>query len=103
MGQWNRERGSGRIYLVEDVEDVAALDVDQPGNLAYTTQTTLSVDDTRSVTESLRDRFPAHQGPKNDDSFYATQHRQSAVAELAAHSDPVPVVCSPTQPPSHTL
>src|SRR5690554_1089815 len=67
MGQWNRERGAGAIYLVEDVDDVAALQVGQPHNLAYTTQTTLSVDDTRGVIEALRARFPAIQGPKNDD------------------------------------
>src|SRR3546814_4269863 len=66
MGQWNRERGSGRIYLVEDVEDVAALEVEQPGNLAYTTQPTLSVDAPRSVIAALRERFPANPGPEND-------------------------------------
>src|SRR3546814_8115723 len=53
MGQWNRERGSGRIYLVEDVEDVAALEVDQPGNRAYTTPTTRSVDDTERTSTRL--------------------------------------------------
>src|SRR3546814_13201656 len=67
----------------------------QPGNLAYTTQTTLSVDDTRSVIEALRDRFPAIQGPKNDDICYATQNRQDAVRELAAQCDLVLVVGSP--------
>src|SRR3546814_344476 len=103
MGQWNRERGSGRIYLVEDVEDVAALEVEQPGNLAYTTQTTLSVDDTRSVIEALRDRFPAIQGPKNDDICYATQNRQDAVRELAAQCDLVLVVGSPNSSHSNRL
>src|SRR3546814_86290 len=103
MGQWNRERGSGRIYLVEDVEDVAALEVEQPGNLAYTTQTTLSVDDTRSVIEALRDRFPAIQGPKNDDICYATQNRQDAVRELAAQCDLVLVVGSPNSTNSNRL
>src|SRR4249919_3272220 len=54
MGQWRREAGLGQIYLVEDIEDVLALEVSQPDNLAYTTQTTLSVDDTRAVIEALR-------------------------------------------------
>ena len=94
MGQWSREAGLGRIYLVEDIHDVAELEVDQPGNLAYTTQTTLSVDDTRVVIEALKAKFPAIQGPKNDDICYATQNRQDAVRELAARCDLVLVVGS---------
>ncbi len=94
MGQWKREAGSGRIYLVEDNDDVAALEIDQPQNVAYTTQTTLSVDDTRSVIEALRTKYPAMQGPKNDDICYATQNRQDAVRELAAKCDLVLVVGS---------
>jgi 4-hydroxy-3-methylbut-2-en-1-yl diphosphate reductase len=103
MGQWSRERGSGRIYLVEDVDDVASLEVGQPENLAYTTQTTLSVDDTRGVIEALRKRFPAIQGPKNDDICYATQNRQDAVRELAAQCDLVLVVGSPNSSNSNRL
>ena len=94
MGQWKREAGSGRIYLVEDAEDVARLLVDQPENLAYTTQTTLSVDDTRSVIEALRAKYSAIQGPRHDDICYATQNRQDAVRELAAKCDLVLVVGS---------
>lgn len=94
MGQWSGEAGLGRIYLVEDIDDVAELEVDQPGNLAYTTQTTLSVDDTRVVIEALKTKFPAIQGPKNDDICYATQNRQDAVRELAARCDLVLVVGS---------
>ncbi|MGO4221796.1 4-hydroxy-3-methylbut-2-enyl diphosphate reductase [Lysobacter sp. TAF61] len=94
MGQWKREAGSGKIYLVEDSDDVAALQIDQPLNVAYTTQTTLSVDDTRSVIEALRTKYPAMQGPKNDDICYATQNRQDAVRELAARCDLVLVVGS---------
>lgn len=94
MGQWRREAGRGRIYLVEDSDDVAALQLDQPENVAYTTQTTLSVDDTRSVIEALRTKFPAIQGPKNDDICYATQNRQDAVRELASRCDLVLVVGS---------
>ncbi|MGO1071564.1 4-hydroxy-3-methylbut-2-enyl diphosphate reductase [Lysobacter sp. CA199] len=94
MGQWRREAGLGRIYLVEDADDVGRLQVDQPENLAYTTQTTLSVDDTRSVIEALRAKFPAIQGPRHDDICYATQNRQDAVRELAAQCDLVLVVGS---------
>jgi len=103
MGQWSREGGSGRIHLIEDLEDVAALEVGQPDNLAYTTQTTLSVDDTRGVIQALRDRYPAMQGPKNDDICYATQNRQDAVRELAAECDLVLVVGSPNSSNSNRL
>jgi 4-hydroxy-3-methylbut-2-enyl diphosphate reductase len=95
MGQWQREGGSAaNIFLVEDVADVAALSVGQPGNLAYTTQTTLSVDETREVIAALRARFPAIQGPRHDDICYATQNRQDAVRELAGDCDLVFVVGS---------
>jgi len=103
MGQWSRENGAGHIYLVESVEDVAALQVSQPENFAYTTQTTLSVDDTRAVIEALRQHFPAIQGPKNDDICYATQNRQDAVRELAAQCDLVLVVGSPNSSNSNRL
>ena len=103
MGQWRREAGAGRIYLVEDSDDVAALQLDQPDNVAYTTQTTLSVDDTRSVIEALRAKFPAIQGPKNDDICYATQNRQDAVRELAARCDLVLVVGSVNSSNSNRL
>ena len=103
MGQWSRERGTGSIYLVEDVDDVEALQVAQPDNLAYTTQTTLSVDDTRGVIDALRARFPALQGPKNDDICYATQNRQDAVRLLATECDLVLVVGSPNSSNSNRL
>ena len=103
MGQWSREAGLGRIYLVEDTDDVAELVVDQPDNLAYTTQTTLSVDDTRVVIEALKAKFPAIQGPKNDDICYATQNRQDAVRELALQCDLVLVVGSPNSSNSNRL
>lgn len=103
MGQWRNEAGAGAIYLVEDEDDVAALVVGQPENLAYTTQTTLSVDDTRSVIAALRAKFPAIQGPKNDDICYATQNRQDAVRELAQQCDLVLVVGSPNSSNSNRL
>ncbi|MNV10188.1 4-hydroxy-3-methylbut-2-enyl diphosphate reductase [compost metagenome] len=103
MGQWSRERGTGQIYLVEDVDDVATLVIDQPENFAYTTQTTLSVDDTRGIIDALRTRFPAMQGPKNDDICYATQNRQDAVRDLAQRCDLVLVVGSPNSSNSNRL
>ena len=103
MGQWSREGGCGHIYLVEDEADVASLEVAQPENLAYTTQTTLSVDDTRNVIAALRARFPALQGPKNDDICYATQNRQDAVRDLARRCDLVLVVGSPNSSNSNRL
>ena len=103
MGQWNREAGSGSIHLVEDIDGVATLQVGQPQNLAYTTQTTLSVDDTRGIIEALKARFPAIQGPRHDDICYATQNRQDAVRELAGRCDLVLVVGSPNSSNSTRL
>ncbi len=103
MGQWRQEDGKGKIYLVEDVEDVLKLEVEQPDNFAYTTQTTLSVDETRDVIEALKKRFPLIQGPKHDDICYATQNRQDAVRELAAKCDLVLVVGSVNSSNSNRL
>jgi 4-hydroxy-3-methylbut-2-enyl diphosphate reductase len=103
MGQWQAEAGVGRIYLVEDIDDVGRLEVGQPGNLAYTTQTTLSVDDTRGIIEALRAKYPKMHGPRNDDICYATQNRQDAVRELAEHCDLVLVVGSPNSSNSNRL
>jgi 4-hydroxy-3-methylbut-2-enyl diphosphate reductase len=103
MGQWSAESGVGRIYLVEDLEGVATLEVGQPQNLAYTTQTTLSVDDTRGIIEALQARFPEMQGPRHDDICYATQNRQDAVRELAARCDLMLVVGSPNSSNSNRL
>jgi len=103
MGQWKREAGTGQIYLVEDIADVDALQISQPDNVAFTTQTTLSVDDTRSVIDALKAKFPKIQGPKNDDICYATQNRQDAVRALAARCDLVLVVGSPNSSNSNRL
>ena len=107
MGQWRNESdagpASGQIHLVENLDDVATLVVGQPDNLAYTTQTTLSVDDTRGIIEALKARFPAIQGPKNDDICYATQNRQDAVRELARQCDLLLVVGSPNSSNSNRL
>lgn len=103
MGQWKQEDGKGKIYLVEDVNDALALEVEQPDNFAYTTQTTLSVDETRDVIEALKKKFPMIQGPKHDDICYATQNRQDAVRELAAKCDLVLVVGSVNSSNSNRL
>jgi len=91
------------IYLVESVADVAQLDVRDPGNLAYVTQTTLSVDDAAAIVEALKRRFPRIVGPKKDDICYATQNRQDAVKLMAQQCDVVIVVGSPNSSNSNRL
>lgn len=103
MGQWARDGAKGRIYLVEDVAQAEALEVEQPDAIAHTTQTTLSVDDTRQIIDVLKRRFPAIQGPRNDDICYATQNRQDAVRELASRCDLVLVVGSANSSNSNRL
>lgn len=98
MGQ----AGDG-IYLIERPEDVATLRVRDPDNLAYVTQTTLSVDDTAKIVETLRARFPAIKSPKKDDICYATQNRQDAVKKLAQSVEVVLVVGSPNSSNSNRL
>jgi 4-hydroxy-3-methylbut-2-enyl diphosphate reductase len=88
-------RGSvedGVVHVVSTVEDVAALSVGDPSRLAYVTQTTLSLDDTREVINALTQRFPAIQGPQLNDICYATQNRQNAVKALATDVDVLLVV-----------
>ncbi|MDQ6965248.1 MAG: 4-hydroxy-3-methylbut-2-enyl diphosphate reductase, partial [Mariprofundales bacterium] len=76
---------SGRVLLVESEEGVAHLVVDTPEQLAFVTQTTLSVDDTANIIAALRARFPLIVAPKREDICYATSNRQRAVKELARH------------------
>jgi 4-hydroxy-3-methylbut-2-enyl diphosphate reductase len=102
MGQYNTSNG-GAIYLVEDEADVDALAVHDPENLAYVTQTTLSMDDTAKVIEALRNKFPKIQGPRRDDICYATTNRQDAVRQLALECDLVLVVGSPNSSNSNRL
>ena len=102
MGQYDTQFG-GQIYLVEDEQDVAKLIVKNPQQLAFVTQTTLSVDDTARVIDALRAKFPAIQGPRKDDICYATQNRQDAVKTLAQSCDIVLVVGSPNSSNSNRL
>lgn len=91
------------MHLIEEVEDVARLTVQNVDNLAYVTQTTLSVDDTMRVIQALRERFPAIRGPRKDDICYATQNRQDAVRALSRDADVVIVVGSPNSSNSNRL
>ncbi len=84
----------GHIILVQSEADVDTLEVPDPEKLAYTTQTTLAVDETRTIVERLRERFPAIVGPRTDDICYATTNRQAAVRQLAEHCELVLVVGS---------
>ena len=102
MGQYGREQG-GEMYLVETPDDVNELPVRHPDDIAFVTQTTLSVDDTARVIDALRGRFPAIQGPRKDDICYATQNRQDAVKSLAGQCDLFLVVGSPNSSNSNRL
>lgn len=101
MGQFRSARGM--IYLVESEADAQSLEVAQPGNLAYVTQTTLSMDDTARIVAILQARFPAIDGPRKDDICYATQNRQDAVKQLALECELVLVVGSPNSSNSTRL
>ena len=102
MGQYDYSQG-GNIYLVEDTEDVQALEVSNPELLSYVTQTTLSMDDTARVIDALREKFPKITGPKKDDICYATQNRQDAVKNLAQECGLMLVVGSPNSSNSNRL
>jgi len=85
-------RVEGRVHLISEPEDVDSLDVTDPDRIAYVTQTTLSVDDTRAVIGALKRRFPNIAGPDVNDICYATQNRQQAVRELAKYADVLLVI-----------
>lgn len=101
MGQYTSDPTA--MYLVESPEDVAKLTVNDPDNLSFVTQTTLSVDDTKLVIDALRERFPNIIGPGKDDICYATQNRQDAVKRLAENCDLVLVVGSVNSSNSNRL
>lgn len=104
LGQWYKKPPrNNKIYLVESPEDVESLEVTFPEELAFVTQTTLSVDDTQSVIKALQKKFPAIVGPKHDDICYATQNRQDAVKKLARHSELLLVVGSVNSSNSNRL
>ena len=98
MGQ-----ASSGIYLVENIDDVHSLAVKDPGQLAYVTQTTLSVDDASKIVKALVARYPKIKVPEKEDICYATQNRQDAVKSLAEHCDLIIVVCSSNSSNSNRL
>lgn len=101
MGRFDTSFG-GRIHLVEDADDVAKLELDKE-NLAFVTQTTLSMDDTAVVIDALKDKYPSINAPRKDDICYATQNRQDAVKLLSKECDVVLVVGSPNSSNSNRL
>lgn len=104
LGQWIDESAHGNnIYLVENPEDVETLAIGDSENVAFVTQTTLSVDDTQAVIGALKNRFPVISGPKHDDICYATQNRQDAVKQLARRVELVLVVGSVNSSNSNRL
>jgi 4-hydroxy-3-methylbut-2-enyl diphosphate reductase len=102
LGRFDTSFG-GEIHLVESVEDAAALEVENPANLAFVTQTTLSVDDTAEIVETLRRRFPELASPRKEDICYATQNRQDAVKDLLRECDVLVVVGSVASSNSNRL
>ncbi len=101
MGQYDNQEGG--IYLVESIEDVAKLSVNKDDDLAFMTQTTLSIDDTIDVIEELKQKYPTIQGPRKNDICYATTNRQQAVRDLATQSQLVLVVGSKNSSNSNRL
>ncbi|HUM99130.1 MAG: 4-hydroxy-3-methylbut-2-enyl diphosphate reductase [Halothiobacillus sp. 20-53-49] len=102
MGHFDARFG-GKIHLIERIGDVAKLQISNPQGLAYSTQTTLSVDETQTIIAALRQRFPEIEGPKKDDICYATQNRQDAVRVLTQTCDVILVVGSKTSSNSNRL
>lgn len=102
MGQCIDEYG-GQIFLVESPDDVANIEVNDPNEISYVTQTTLSVDDTKEIIEKLKQRFPGIQSPKRDDICYATQNRQDAVKKLVTDCELLLVIGSKTSSNSNRL
>jgi len=93
----------GRMYLVQGIEDVAKLQVRNPENLAFVTQTTLSVDDTAAIVDALRARFPSLHAPRREDICYATQNRQDAVKQMIEQCEVLIVVGSRSSSNSNRL
>jgi 4-hydroxy-3-methylbut-2-en-1-yl diphosphate reductase len=101
MGQF--ENSHAQMLLVEDVKDIDSLNINGDTELAYVTQTTLSVDDTQEVINALRLKYPKIQGPRKDDICYATQNRQDAINTLSQSCDIIIVVGSPNSSNSNRL
>jgi len=102
LGRFDTSFG-GRIHLVESLEDAMTLQVEHPERLSFVTQTTLSVDDTAHIVDSLKQRFPSLASPRKEDICYATQNRQDAVKDLLREADILIVVGSATSSNSNRL
>ena len=94
MGQIEKHHTTRKMFLIETIEDVKYLTVDNPDKMAYVTQTTLSIDDTKAMIEALKKKYPNIQGPKSDDICYATQNRQDAVKKISSLCDLIIIVGS---------
>ena len=103
MGQIEDHHTNRKMYLIETIEDIKHLIVDHPDKLAYVTQTTLSIDDTKAIIEVLKTKYPNIQGPKSDDICYATQNRQDAVKEMSSQCDLIIIVGSHNSSNSNRL
>ncbi len=101
MGQFNHQQA--KITLVEDTNDVQQLNIEASENLAYVTQTTLSVDDTKDIIAQLKNKYPSIQGPRKDDICYATQNRQDAIKKLSKTCDMILIVGSTNSSNSNRL
>ena len=103
MGQIEEHHTNRKMHLIETIEDVKYLIVDHPDKIAYVTQTTLSIDDTKAIIEALKTKYPNIQGPKSDDICYATQNRQDAVKEISGLCDLIIIVGSQNSSNSNRL
>ena len=103
MGQIEEHHTHRKMYLIETIEDVEHLVVDHSDKVAYVTQTTLSIDDTKTIIEALKTKYPKIRGPKSDDICYATQNRQDAVKEMSGQCDLIIIVGSHNSSNSNRL
>ena len=103
MGQIEKHHTTRKMFLIETIEDVKYLTVDNPDKMAYVTQTTLSIDDTKAMIEALKNKYPNIQGPKSDDICYATQNRQDAVKQISSLCDLIIIVGSNNSSNSNRL
>ena len=103
MGQIEEHHTNRKMHLIETIEDVKHLIVDHPNKIAYVTQTTLSIDDTKAIIEALKTKYTNIKGPKSDDICYATQNRQDAIKEISGLCDLIIIVGSQNSSNSNRL
>jgi len=103
MGQIEKDSLNSQIHLVENTSDVQKLNITESKKISYVSQTTLSMDDTKKIIDSLTDKYPSVSGPKSNDICYATQNRQEAVKKMIGHHDLIFVVGSKNSSNSNRL